>query len=240
MSRPDPAPRRRRRTPDPRLLLGVVLVIGSVAGVVGIVTASDRRATVYAAAAAMTPGERIDRGDLVERSVALDGAERLYVGRGDIPRDGFVVTQPVAAGQLVPTSAVGSRAGVASTSLVLQLATRVSGAVVAGATVDLWAAPDPDAARASVVATDESAPGSAAAGDSAAGDSPAPSVLVGGATVVRVLDSSGSFAADARGSAVEVLVPRSRVARVLQAIADDDALALVPAGLPVASAGGGS
>ncbi len=234
MSRPDSAPRRRRRTPDPRLLLGVVLVIGSVAGVVGIVTASDRRATVYAAAAAMTPGERIDRGDLVERSVALDGAEHLYVGRGDVPHDGFVVTQPVAAGQLLPTSAVGSRAGVGSTSLVVQLATRVSGAVVAGATVDLWAAPDPDARASGAVATEASAEGSAAVGATA------PSVLVAGATVVRVLEDSGSFATDARGSAVEVLVPRSRVARVLQAIADDDALALVPAGLPVASTGGGS
>jgi hypothetical protein len=235
MSVPDAGPRRRRRAPDPRLLLGILLVVGSVAGVVGIVTMSDRRVTVYAAASPLAPGERIDRGDLVERHVALDGSDGLYVGRGEIPAGGLVVTQPVAEGQLLPTSAVGSRQGVGSTTLVLQLATRVSGAVTAGAPVDLWAAPDPDATRGTTTVADDS---DAVGADVI--DASAPSVLVAGATVVRVLDASGSFAVDAKGSVVEVLVPRARVARVLQAIADGDALALVPAGLPVASAGGGS
>jgi len=64
-----------------------------------------------------------------------------------------------------------------------------------------------------------------------------PTVLVSGATVSKVLDATGSFAVDSAGSQVEVLVPRSKVARVLQAIADGDALALLPAGIPMASAG---
>ena len=53
-----------RGAPDLRLVLGVLLVVGSVAGVYGIVAAADRRVTVYAAASALTPGERIDAGDL--------------------------------------------------------------------------------------------------------------------------------------------------------------------------------
>ena len=236
---PDAAPRLARRTrraaPDLRLVLGVLLVLGSVAGVVGIVAGADRRVTVYAAAASFTPGERIDRGDLVERAVALDGADGLYLRRGDIPSGGLVVTQPIAKGQLLPTSAVGSMAGVRSTSIVLRLATRVSGAVVAGATVDLWAAPKPGA----VVGAGASAT-AGAGGTDEADTAPAvqvPTVLVSGATVSKVLDATGSFAVDSAGSQVEVLVPRSKVARVLQAIADGDALALLPAGIPMASAG---
>ncbi|MEO6114916.1 MAG: hypothetical protein ABIP33_00905 [Pseudolysinimonas sp.] len=79
MPAPDASPRRRRSAPDLRLVLGVLLVVGSVAGVYGIVAAADRRVTVYAAASALTPGERIDAGDLVRRSVALDGSDRLYL-----------------------------------------------------------------------------------------------------------------------------------------------------------------
>src|SRR4051812_22784502 len=161
MTDPDAASRRRfsksaRNAPDLRLVLGVLLVVGSVAGVYGIVAAADRRVTVYAAASSLTPGERIDAGDLVQRSVALDGSDRLYLAVGRIPSGGLVVTQPVAKGELLPTSSVGSASGVRSTSLVLQLATRVSGAVVPGATIDIWAAADPDGVSA-VVGSDGSA-----------------------------------------------------------------------------------
>ncbi|CAN5385315.1 hypothetical protein BH10ACT6_BH10ACT6_11520 [soil metagenome] len=221
------APRRtvRRAALDPRLVLGVLLVVGSVAGVVGIVSGAERRVTVYVAASALTPGERIDRGDLVERAVALDGADRLYLGRGDIPSGGLVMTQPVAKGQLLPTSAVGSSAGVRTTSIVLRLATRVSGAVVPGASVDLWAVPK--------AGTTVGAGGPDEADASLAPTVLVPTVLVGRATVSKVFDASGSFAVDSAGSQVEVLVPRNTVARVLQAIADGDALALLPAGIPL-------
>jgi hypothetical protein len=235
MPAPDATPRpgraaprsRRRAAPDLRLVLGVLLVVGSVIGVVGIVAGADRRITVYAAASALIPGDRIDRGDVIERAVALDGADGLYLGRGDIPSGGLVVTQPVAKGQLLPTSAVGSRAGVRSTSIVLRLATRVSGAVVPGASVDLWAAPKAGTAV-GARAADEADP-------SLAPIELVPTVLVAGATVSKVLDSQGSFAVDSAGSQVEVLVPRSRIARVLQAVAEGDALALLPAGIPLAS-----
>ena len=53
--------------------------------VVGIVAAADTRTLVYAAAGAFAPGDRIDAGDLVERSVALDGSDPLYLAPGDLP-----------------------------------------------------------------------------------------------------------------------------------------------------------
>jgi len=252
MTDPDAASRRRfskagRNAPDLRLVLGVLLVVGSVAGVYGIVATADRRVTVYAAASALTPGERIDAGDLVQRSVALDGSDRLYLAAGDIPSGGLVVTQPIAKGELLPTSSVGSSSGVRSTSLVLQLATRVSGAVVPGAVVDIWAAAGPDAAG-EMTSSDTSAAGSPGDGTTdpsgtPSADANAPAVVVSGATVVKVLDDSGGFSVASAGSSVEVLVPRTRVARLLEAIAKKAALAVVPAGIPIAEsavAGGGS
>jgi hypothetical protein len=209
-----PGARRRRVAIDGRLVVGVLIVAASVAAVVGIVGAADRRVTVYAAAESLSPGDRIDAGDLVERSVALDGADKLYLTAERVPPDGLVVTRVVRDGELVPIAAVGSTAGERSTSIVLELGSPVSAAVTPGALVDIWAAP------------------ASTSGDvSDLGTFGPPIVLTSDAVVVRVLDDEG-LVAD-QGEGVEVLVPRSRIARLLQAIANGDALAVVPAGLPL-------
>lgn len=212
-----PLPRARRRFAlDPRLLIGLLLVAASVVAVVALVGAADRRVTVYAAPDDLAPGDRVAADDLVERSVALDGAEDLYLAVDDIPEDGFVVAQPVAAGQLVPLSAAGSTDGLRATSMVLRLAAPVSAVVGTGTLVDVWGVPGSDP-------LDQEAAG-------------APVVLVAEATVVRIVEEETLITGAAgSGSTVEVLVPRTRVARVLQAIADGDAISVVPAGLPLAS-----
>jgi hypothetical protein len=213
----EPTPRRRFAL-DLRLVLGLLLVAASVAAVTFLVGAADARITVYAAGATLAPGDRIDADDLVERSVALDGAEDLYLRVGAVPAEGFVVAQPVAAGQLVPVSAAGSVDGQRATSLVLQLAGPVSTVVETGSLVDVWGMTSLDGAT-----PDEQGVG-------------APVVLASQATVVRVLEDDTLIAgACGAASTVEVLVPRFRVARLLQAIANGDALAVVPSGLPLGS-----
>ncbi|HWH96819.1 MAG TPA: hypothetical protein VNS80_00490 [Pseudolysinimonas sp.] len=207
---------RRRFALDVRLVLGLVLVVASVLAVTVLVGAADTRVAVYAAGDSLAPGDRVEAGDLVERSVALDGAEDLYLLVGSIPDDGFVVAQPVGAGQLVPLSAAGSVDGVRATSLVLRLAGPVSTVVETGSLVDVW----------SVALLDQGQPGD--------DRSTTPVVLASQATVVRVLEDETLIAGSGgTASTVEVLVPRTRVARLLQAIANGDALAVVPSGLPL-------
>ncbi len=209
-----PIASRRRPVLDVRLIIGLALVIGSVAGVLAIVSAGDRRIAVYAAASSLSPGDRVDAGDLVVRQVTLDSAERLYLAPGDVPDGGLVLGAAVRAGELIPRAAVASAEGERSTSLVFQLSGRVSAAVVPGAIVDVWAAPQ-------------------ASGEVAGlGGFGPPVVLTADAVVVRVVEDDGLVAAT-DGDAVEVLVPRNRIARLLQAIANADALAIVPAGIPL-------
>jgi hypothetical protein len=206
----------RRRVPiDPRLVLGLALVLGSVAGVVAVVGASDRRVAVFAAASTLAPGDRVDAGDLLVREVALDDASDLYLGVDDLPDDGLVATAVVRSGELVPLSALGTETGSDATTLVLQVSGRVSGSVEPGALVDIWAS---DRQAVEPIA------------DEGSGFAP-PTVLVADAVVTRVLKPDGIVSAG-DGEAVEVLVPRSRIARLLQAVADGDALAAVPAGIP--------
>lgn len=239
---PASPPRRLRAALDLRLLLGIVLVLASVAGVMGIVAAADSRVAVYAAASTLLPGDRIDADDLRERRVALDGdGARLYLTAADLPDDGLVVTAAVRVGELVPRAAVGTRAGQRTTTLVVQLASPVSSSVVPGAVVDIWGSSQGggDETAPTEASPGETELGETQPGDDASGDGPlgagGPGVLCADAIVVDVrADDDGLVAAEA-GTTVEVLVSRSRVARLLQAIADDEALAIVPAALPLSA-----
>jgi hypothetical protein len=205
--------RPRRFSLDPRLLIGLALVAASVAGVVAIVTAADNSVVVYAAREALAPGDSVRADDLREVSVRLDGAHDFYLASESIPADGLVITKPVAAGELIPSSATGSRAGLRVTALVISVDGQLAASVAPGAAVDIWASREVDAV-------------SGSQGQNGGEGYGAP-VVVTTATVARLVDS-GSFVAGAETTAVEVLVPKARVARVLQAIANDDQLSIVP------------
>lgn len=220
-----PAPDRRpgrRRLIDPRLLIGLGLVLASVAGVVGVVAAADATTPVYAAAADLAPGDRVEHGDLVQRSVVLDGAAEHYLAPGDVPSDGLVVVRPVAGGELIPERALQPTASLDFASVVLAVDGRLGTTIRSGARVDVWAAAE-SAGHASTGATqtgDEA--------DAPASTPPGPLVLAADAVVVEVLRDEGIVAAGG-GVSVEVQVPRDRLGGVLQAVADGLSLSLVPA-----------
>lgn len=193
---------------DPRLAIGLGLVIASAAGVLAIVSAADETVAVYAAAAPLTPGDRIAADDLDTRHVRLDDAETLYLVPGDIPGAGLVVTRAVAEGELVPASAIGSADSSRMTSVVLEVGWAFAASVQPTSLVDIWAA-------------------RAVQG----GGFEPPTVLVSAANVVRLIESD-SLSAGAEATAIEVLVPKAKLARVLEALAGGDAISIVPSNLP--------
>ncbi|WP_339619644.1 SAF domain-containing protein [uncultured Salinibacterium sp.] len=193
---------------DPRLAIGIVLVVASVVGVVSIVAAADDSTEVYAAASTLTPGDRVLSSDLVVRNVKLNEATDRYIARGELPPEGFIATRPIEAGELVPTSSLGSHDGLSLTSVVVSPHGGLSGTVTPGASVDVWASAETES-----------------------GEYGAPGVIISGAIVVRLLEDD-SLVTSAQGSAIELLVPRSRVARVLEAMANGDVLSVIPANLP--------
>ncbi|MEQ1735332.1 MAG: hypothetical protein ABL886_02735 [Rhodoglobus sp.] len=194
---------------DPRLVIGVLLVVGSIAGVVGIVSTADRTVEVYAAAAALSPGDRVRSGDLRVHNVRLDAATARYLVPGDIPAEGVIVTRPLSTGELIPVSAVGDVDGGRLAPLVLRVESSLAASVTAGATVDVWA--------------------SRRNGDRTFVD---PAVIVSGAVVVRLVESRTIVVAG-DVTAIEVLVPRSRIAVVLEAIANEASISIVPTSIPL-------
>ena len=193
---------------DPRFVIGIGLVLASVVGVYLIVAATDNTVEVYAASATLTPGDQVAASDLTIQRVRLGDSASRYLTPDRVPAEGVVVTRSVAAGELVPVSAVGDAATLRVASVVVTVEGELAKSIEPGALVDIWGAQKGEQS----------------------GFAP-PVVLVGGATVVRVLDASGLIAQ--RGQAVEVLVPRSTVARMLEAVANGDAISLIPLSIPV-------
>lgn len=202
-SRPTGRPRRRFWF-DPRFALGMVLVAASVTGVGAIVVGADQSIPVYAAAAPLAVGDRIDASDLVSTRVRFPGAGELYLTPARLPAEGLLVTRTITEGELVAVSAVGTVGGESVTSIVVDVHGTLAAAVIPGAVVDVWAA-----RRAERV-----------------GYGP-PAVLVPDAAIVRVIESR-SLIADGRGQSVEILVPKAKVAAVLESIANEDSIALIP------------
>ncbi len=197
-------PGRRRFWFDPRFVLGLVLVAGSVAGVGAIVAGADRSVTVYAARHSLAVGDVIDTADLVATGVRFPDATALYLTPERMPDDGLIVTRTISAGELVAAAATGTRAGESVTSVVVDVRGTLPDAVAPGAVVDVWAARQEER-----------------------GAFGPPAVIVGEVTVVRIVEAR-SLITDGGSSAVELRVPKAKVAAVLQSVANDDAVALVP------------
>ena len=213
---PTPKPERAPRSFwfDPRFGVGIALVVASVLGVTFLVATADRTEQVWAATRAISPGDIVDSDDLELRAVRLGDVGEFYLASGDLPEAGLVVTRAVARGELLPASAVGAAASTKLASVVVGVDAELPQAVAAGSVVDLWSAAPIDR-----------------------GGYGPPSVLVSSATVVRIVEAEG-IVTRGEASGVEVLVPRARIAMVLEALANGHSISLVPVSVPVAEAAG--
>lgn len=137
----DRLPRRRWR--DWRLMAGVLLVLGSVVLGARVVGAADDTVLVWAAAAELVEGTRLEQSDLVAVPVRIEASTNPYVS-GPVP-DGYVVVRAVGVGELVPTTAVApaAQAALSSRLVAVKVAPEsVPGPVAAGDHVDVWVVPD--------------------------------------------------------------------------------------------------
>ncbi|MFD1507382.1 hypothetical protein FE374_13685 [Georgenia yuyongxinii] len=209
----DDAPQARRlRRPtwrDPRLGVGVLLVAGSVA--LGTWAVQDAAATtaVYAARQDLTPGDALDADAVVVTEVRLGAPGEHYLRVADGLPDGAVTIRTVAAGELVPVSAVGASDAVDLRPVVVPLGLSVPAGLGPGAVVDLWLTPAP------------------VTGGLAAEEPAKPELLAADLVVAEVLEDDSMFSGGT-GVSVELLVPRLDLPDVLGALSSDGQLVAVP------------
>jgi hypothetical protein len=213
-----PAPAARLRRPtwrDPRLLVGVVVVALSVALGSWAVSAAGGTVAVYAAGTVLTPGSAVTTADLRAVDVRLGTQTDRYLLVEDGLPDEPVVLRTVAAGELLPTDALGGEQDLAVRAVAVPVTSGLSDRIVAGATVDLWYVPSAD-----------QEPATRAAGDATSAE---PELLVGGVTVAEVDEGEGTLVVGGPVT-VHLLVAVDDLPGVLGAVAGDGTLALVPVG----------
>jgi hypothetical protein len=138
-----PVPRRVRppRWLDLRLVLGVLLVLGSVLVGARVVTAADATVPVWSAAGDLAAGTVLSEGDLVAVSVRLDDVADRYLATSTHP-EGRVLGRAVRAGELVPRSALEEATDLVQLALPVQ-AGYVPPGLTRGQVVDVYAVADP-------------------------------------------------------------------------------------------------
>ena len=142
---PGPAPRRVRppRWLDLRLVLGVLLVLGSVLLGARVVGAADATVPVWAVTGDLAAGTQLTAEDLRAVDVRLGDAANAYLSTSTRP-EGRTLSRPVRAGELLP------RAALDPTTELVQLALPVQSGYVPpglerGQVVDVYAVADPAA-----------------------------------------------------------------------------------------------
>ncbi|PWJ54825.1 SAF domain-containing protein [Quadrisphaera granulorum] len=228
---PSSPPAARLRAPswrDPRLVIGLLLVLASVLVGARVVSAADETTPVWVAAHTLVPGEAITADDVRAVRVRLEGGTAGYLAAGSAPPTGAVALRPVAAGDLLPRSAVGSAAALSTRPVGLPVDGPFPSGLVAGSLVDVWVTPVPSRTGAVASATTATA--------SAGQDPTAPRQLAASAVVQEVVTDGGSFAAG-RGGLVQVELPPAQLQEALVALASDAtvSLVLVPGSTPAGS-----
>lgn len=188
---------------DPRLLIGVLLVLASVVGVVSVVGAADQTAEAYTAREAIAVGEKLTAEKLSLVRVRLGDVEQRYLTpAGGLP-DGLVALQRIGKDQLVPRESFGPVDGLDRKPVAVTIEEALPPQAVAGSRVDVWVSL-PDARN---------------------GFSP-PTLLLPGAEIAQVTAGSTALGS-ARSTVVMVLVTDEQMPNLLAAQANKAKIAVV-------------
>jgi hypothetical protein len=195
---------------DPRLLVGVLLVLASVVGVISLVGSADKTTEVYAARDSIAVGEKLTTDSVVRAKVRLGETEEHYVTvEAGLPED-MVAVQRIGKNQLLPKESLATVDALDRKPVALTIDEPLPPQAVAGTRVDVWVAP-PDARN---------------------GFSE-PKLLLPGAEIAQVTAASTALGSS-RNTVLMVLVEDSQLPAILGAQANQAKISVVwnPGGGP--------
>lgn len=152
VSRPSEAPgqARRLRPPswrDPRLVVGLVLVLGSTLGGGLLVRGLDDSVPVYAARRTLVAGRALTSADVTVAQVRISGGTQRYLPASRRPDGALVVLRSVRAGELVPVSALADAGSIDLRPVAVPSEAQAVARLGPGVLVDVWVA-NPSSSRA--------------------------------------------------------------------------------------------
>lgn len=190
---------------DVRFLIGIFLVILSIAGVWLIVSSARQTTPMLQADRTIAQGEALVSDDFRVVEVSLGAVAPGYLAPQDL-QPGLVAARTLADGELLPVAATAEAENARTTSIVVESSVGIPESVKVGTPVELWFAPP--------------------AGEGEGFDSPR--ILVADVVVASIPEADGMLAQ--RSAALELVIDRADVADVLAAITSGAALSVVPLG----------
>jgi len=215
LPRPTAARLRQPSWRDTRLVVGVVLVLLSMAIGAKVIASADDTVPMYAAAASLVPGQPVTQRDVKRVDVQLGSDRSRYVAADhDIAPDTFAL-RDVRPGELLPKSALGRSADINLKPVSVPVDSGAAAQLAVGSIVDVW-----------VNARDTSA---------ASEKYGSPVKTLEAAPVLRTPEtSSGGLGAASGKTAVQIMVPEGKVQALIAAIDQGAKITLVPVpGSPV-------
>lgn len=198
----------RIRTPgwrDPRLIVGVILVVLSVTGVVALIQSMDARQGYWAASVDIVPGAQASAEDfhIVQASMS-ESADQYWIADEQLPPN-FLVSSTIRQGEFLPVQDVAESDPDGRQQVGVRVSQDMPSAVTIGSRADAWVAVASDDGR----GFEE------------------PTKLISNAEVVGLDDNSSAFAA-ADTTTVYLMLSEDALPTVLDAQANGAQISLVP------------
>lgn len=193
---------------DARLLVGVVLVLLATALGARVIASADDTVPMYAAATAIRPGDRLTSDNLRRVDVQLGDEVGRYLSARSAVSDDAYALRDIPEGELVAVSAVGGHVQVAVQAVTVEVDASSARGLPANAVVDVWVSPrDLQSTQARYLDA---------------------TLALERVSVSPVTADSGRFGASASTMAVQLRVPRDKVAQVIGAVDKQSRFTLVP------------
>lgn len=188
---------------DPRLLVGILLVLASVVGVISLLGAADQTTEAYTAREAIAVGEKVTADKLNRVKVRLGDVEQQYLTPEPGLAEGLVAVQRIGKDQLLPRGSLGALDALDRKPVAVTIDEALPAQALAGSRVDVWVALP----------------------DTRNGFSQ-PALLLQGAEIAQITPSSTALGS-ARSTVVMVLVPDEKMPGLLGAQANKAKISVV-------------
>ncbi|MDQ1595177.1 MAG: hypothetical protein QOH40_1733 [Arthrobacter pascens] len=123
---------------DPRLLVGVLLILASVVGVISLLGSADKTTEVFVAREAIAVGEKLTPDNVSRVKVRLGEVESHYITAESGMPDGLVAVQRIGKDQLLPRESLGAVDLLDRKPVAVTVQEALPEQAVAGTRVDVW------------------------------------------------------------------------------------------------------
>ncbi len=189
---------------DPRLLVGILLVCASVAGVVALVNTADQTVDVYAIKKDLPVGSEVHENDLAIVGVRLGEAEAAYITVEEGLPDSAMALSMLRGDELLTKSAIGSADELDRQPVGLLVRQPLSTEAVVGSYVDVWVSLQEEGQRFEK-----------------------PQLLLEGVEIASREDSESALGGT-NATTVQVLVAEEKMSALLDAISNEANIAVIP------------